>query len=348
MNKKGKIKMLNGENLKNRKKGIGASDMAGILGLSKWSTPVSVFLSKTRDVVDFETGVTRRGHRLEDFVLYCLNKDTRLLISSVPQTIFHPQKEFILCHLDAVALLKDNLGQLEEDKIIEAKTQHLSQRNKWGAKWTDQIPEHIFIQAQYQLLVTGRNEVLIPVLFAKEEIFKSMTIALDIHPLNYKNLYDQYNNLFEFQIYKVKRNEDLIIILFSKAIDFWENHVLKNIAPEARNIEEIKALFPTPSVNKTIEANETDIEALILIRDKEEKIKEIESEIAKLQVPLMNKIQDAEFLISSEGKELIKYSLEDYRSFDKTSLKKKNPAIYEEFEVNKPRRVFRIIRKNIA
>ena len=55
--------------LERRRKTIGGSDAAGIVGLSKWASPFSVWADKTgRAAEKADTETMRQGRDLEDYV----------------------------------------------------------------------------------------------------------------------------------------------------------------------------------------------------------------------------------------------------------------------------------------
>ena len=48
-----------------RKKGLGGSDIAAIMGISPWKTPMDVYLEKTTEVQDIDNEALKRGRRAE-------------------------------------------------------------------------------------------------------------------------------------------------------------------------------------------------------------------------------------------------------------------------------------------
>ena len=82
--------------LKWRQKGLGGSDIAGILGLSPWTTPFGVYFDKVtpvEDQVDDDDKAKRRGRLLEravgDWMAGELERDLDL-----GQLIVHPDHDW--------------------------------------------------------------------------------------------------------------------------------------------------------------------------------------------------------------------------------------------------------------
>lgn len=73
--------------LKGRQTGIGGSDVAAILGLSKWKTPLDVYLAKTGEVDHEQSQAAYFGTILEDIVAKEFSKRTGLKVQKVNQQL---------------------------------------------------------------------------------------------------------------------------------------------------------------------------------------------------------------------------------------------------------------------
>lgn len=137
--------------LAKRRQGIGASDIAGIMGLSPWTTPFQVWASKVYDIPEeSDDEAMHWGHVLENTILDEWGRrnwpveDRGLLLRSVE----HPH---FMATPDG---LTDN-GV--EGAVVEAK-------NSSDWRWSE-VPEHYRLQVQWQLIVTGYRIGYLAVLF---------------------------------------------------------------------------------------------------------------------------------------------------------------------------------------
>lgn len=141
--------------LKARRKGIGGSDAASVLGISPWKSNVQLWEEKTgiaepEDISDKE--VVRFGKESEAAI-------RRLFELDFPQ--FHvdydefgmkanePDCPFIFATLDGE--LTDRNGR---KGVLEIKTTEIRRSIDWK-KWSGQIPDYYYAQIVHQMLSTG-------------------------------------------------------------------------------------------------------------------------------------------------------------------------------------------------
>jgi predicted phage-related endonuclease len=122
---------------------IGGSDMAGILGLSPWSTPLSIYAR----VVAAQEGRTpegaalpyqERGNALERAVLEVYAQKTGARLLPGPKLV-HPDMPFLRASLDSRA---ERAGVI----VVDAKTVAGGQRHHFGEEGTDQVRQDILFQ----------------------------------------------------------------------------------------------------------------------------------------------------------------------------------------------------------
>ncbi len=131
--------------------GIGASEVATMLGLNPYQTAVDLWLAKTGKADGF-TGnyASRRGQHLEAFVLAAYadaHPDTIVeAYPDIPSMLAHPDVPEARCSPDA-------LGHNPAASLaIEIKTAGHRQRGKWA---DGAVPDAYALQVMYQLAVTG-------------------------------------------------------------------------------------------------------------------------------------------------------------------------------------------------
>lgn len=139
-----------------RKSGIGASEAAAVLGLSKWKSNVELWeekvgLREPQNIID--NPFVQYGNAAEEPLirLFAAQYINRYRVT-VDKTKVYVKDVFQFASLDGelVDLETNELG------IYEGKTVEANKSLVWE-EWRDQIPQHYYIQLLHQLLVTGRN-----------------------------------------------------------------------------------------------------------------------------------------------------------------------------------------------
>ena len=140
-----------------RKKGIGASEAASILWLSKWATPMTVFLDKI-DAIEPEeqSNFQEWGLALEDVIAKHFKKETDsegydYRVQRRNAILMHDQHDFMLANLDRTVYSKE-----EGWGVLELKTASEYKDKEWDED-EQKAPENYVIQVQHQLAVAGPN-----------------------------------------------------------------------------------------------------------------------------------------------------------------------------------------------
>lgn len=148
-----------------RRLGIGASDVAAIVGLSPWASAYSVWADKTQNLEDEEPAEWMRwGNLLEDAVLKEFEFQHGLVVADRQLLVHHPDLPWAMATVDGLAYE----GPADPDRddyyrkqytlgVVEAKTD-----SSFGG-WVE-VPDHYRIQVQWQLFVTGLEHAWIAVL----------------------------------------------------------------------------------------------------------------------------------------------------------------------------------------
>ena len=142
--------------LKERERGIGASDAGTILGINKWKTNVELWEEKVgiRQPEDIShKPYVQFGHDAEPFIrdLFALDHpELRVTYESPYKMIFSDELPFLFATPD---------GELEEIATgrrggLEIKTTEIMTPRQWSL-WKDQIPDQYFCQVCHQMLATG-------------------------------------------------------------------------------------------------------------------------------------------------------------------------------------------------
>jgi len=179
-----------------RRDGLYSTDSVAILQLSRYGSPLSVYLDKT-EPVEPATPVSLQawlGWRLEDSLaqLYAerYGVDTPVRMAA---TYTHPTIPFIKTHLD----------HADGAIILEGKTR-TQKSPSWGPDGSGKVPPDTWVQSQHELLACPQMAMVrVPVLFG----------------------------LHTFHVYEVPRHPEFIDRLEHELVRFWTDHVLPRVPP---------------------------------------------------------------------------------------------------------------------
>jgi len=169
-----------------RRKGIGASDIAAIIGVSPYSTPYQVWLEKTGKSTGFAGNyATQRGSELE--VKARARYELVSLEDMPPGIAIHPSYEIVRVSLDGIR-------RPDCKKILEIKCPGIDSHL---TALENKVPDHYEPQVQYQLAATGADE------------------------LDYFSFYDKNPEIKVDALVEVKPNIDYQAHLICEALKFW-------------------------------------------------------------------------------------------------------------------------------
>lgn len=201
-------KQSEGENrkkwLKERQKGIGGSDVAAILGVSRWKSALDVYNDKVAEEPEEieENDAIHWGNILEPIVAKEFSNLTGLKIRVENKILEHPEYKFMKASVDRRVVGK-------ETTLLECKTAHFYKAKEWE---NDEIPPEYILQCMHYLAVTGYDYMYIAVLIGGSKFI-------------YK---------------KIDRNEELVKIIIDKCKNFWYNHVIPRKPPSVDGSEACK------------------------------------------------------------------------------------------------------------
>jgi putative phage-type endonuclease len=135
--------------LERRRKGLTATDIPALFGLSPWRTPLNVWLSKLRPEAEEHAYRYDKGHALEPALAAEYARRTGDRLEKPPALLAHPDHPLILASLDYLAHAPDMT------RALELKTSYT-----WEEWADDAIPDLYSSQALLQLEVTGLDEAV--------------------------------------------------------------------------------------------------------------------------------------------------------------------------------------------
>lgn len=186
-----------------RSHGIGGSDIAAVLGLSKYRTPRDVWLDKTGRSQSSMNEAMDWGHRLEPVVLgrFAEQHGEVETYPLLPGIHTHRSVPVAKASLDGMLRLPDGTGQ-----PVDAKT------SRYG--W-DELPPDYVIQLQWQMGITETTHGWVAALIGGSS-------------------YTEYSIPFQKELF-----EDALEF----AQRFWRDHVLTDVEPDPTRDDDLNTVF---------------------------------------------------------------------------------------------------------
>lgn len=311
--------------LAGRKKGIGGSDVAAILGFSPYKSPYQLWLDKTgrSERKESQNESAHFGNLLEDVVAKEFSRRAGVKVQRVTQQLFLEEHPWALGNIDRAVINPDIAGNvrfkdgaLTTDRLLECKTASEYMSKLFGEEGSDQVPDYYLTQCLWYLLITGCKVIDLAVLIGGNK----------------------------FRMYRIERDEDLIQSIFNQVKAFWFNHVIADVPPDPTCFDDVLHRWSNHVVGKQVEADFEHIklaEELITVQGRLKADKAREDEI---KLKIVSTMQDAEMMIS-QGKSICTYKEQSSTRIDSTLLKKEEPDLFAKYSKTSSTRVFRISNK---
>lgn len=209
--------------LAKRRRGITATDVPAILGLSPWATPVTVWLDKTGHSAPVEPSYAmQRGNALEALLLAEYHRATGNPLLPVPVLAGHPEDALALASLDGATQTPDGPA------ILEIKTAGWRERDDWWDE-TKQVPDQYLAQVAWQQYVAGIDTAFIVV-----------DVAGDVRTIG-----------------PIPRSPDFEAYAAPLMHDWWKRHVIGGEPPDPDPVRDYQAMNllwrPDPDQAATID-----------------------------------------------------------------------------------------------
>lgn len=291
-----------------RRQGLGASDIAAVLGLSPWASPWSLWAEKTgltgdnwTDSEDLEF-----GRRAELMIGPWFEDRTGLTLGCAQERIEHTEHTWARATLDGRVF--DGPNWTDPADCLggaEIKTDRLS------ARW-EQVPAHYQAQGQWQMFTAGLERVWFPVLHGRR-----------------------------LEIYELERDEADIAMMFDRAREFWFDHVVAGTPPPVdgsdATLTALAEVYPThtPDTSADVPA---DAVAELVAAKAEKKTAEAREKTAKAR--LAEALGDAEEGLVA-GRRAVTYRTQSRAGVDLTRLRNDHPDLVAQYDTTTEFRVMR-------
>lgn len=292
-----------------RTKGIGASEVASVVGLNPWETPYQLWRRKRgMDAPQPENFAMKAGHYLEDAVAkFFADESGREVIANTAGDFMFvdPIKDFLRVSPDRLFWLP-NMSKNDDNKgILECKTTQKTID-------PDDLPKHWFCQVQMNLGVANYKQGAIAWLTAGREFgYRDIQFASDF---------------FAWLVEEVER--------------FWTDCIVGGKEPESLSVSDVLLKYNRHTDSKVIEVGTDVFDQYVELKDLKSQISELEDRKEQLEGKIKLAIADAE-AISYNGNTLATWKApKPSKTFDKDLFKAEQPELYAKYCIEKqgPRR----------
>jgi putative phage-type endonuclease len=284
---------------------LGASEVAGVLGLSPWDTPFTVWLRKVElggEKPDSEA--MEFGRRAEDMLGRWFTDRTGLYVYGEQTWHTHPRLPWFGATVDGMAFASTG----DEVGTVEYKT---TSEPEW-----DIAPDHYQCQAQAQMACTG----------ASCTWFGVLHIAYG-RP--------------KFRVYELARDEANIAYIERECSRWWTEHVETGVPPEVTGHDaDTRALGAIPAGVGSTVATTADLALVQEFRLLKEQSKELERVVQDAGNRLRARLGEATELVSG-GRVVLSWRAQKVRRLDVDGLRVRLPRVAERFTVESEQRVLR-------
>lgn len=302
-----------------RRKGIGGSDLAAIMGVSPWTTARDVYRKKKgiigalENEADRENWVAKKvGHLLEPLVAEIFAAKTGFKPFEVRKMFAHPDYLFMMANVDYFVTLPDG-----RTAILECKTSNIHAKEKWE---NDAVPFNYELQCRHYMSVMNVDVAFIACLFG--------------------------NNENDFVWRRIDRDMGFEADIIATEENFWNNHVLADVEPPYTErgdqvLQSIRNFYGYGDKNAdTVLLPSAMTEALLAFEElKSEKaeaekaVEAVKEKIAKTQAVFIEGMGEScrAVCIQGDTEFNITYNPVYQDKFDKEGLKANHPEIYDKF-----------------
>jgi putative phage-type endonuclease len=288
---------MDAETKARRKQYITGTDIAAIIGVSPWKTPLDVFMDKkglSPETPDKE--IFYWGRACEPIIADRYARDHNVELVE-PGFLVHPEHDWWAGIPDR-AVKGQPLG-------LEIKTAGWRARDKWGTPGTDEIPDYYHTQGAWYIPLLGAEAMDFPVLFSGQE----------------------------YAEYTIRRDLELEGLLMEAAERFIRDALDKNIAPEMREPVSadryIRARFPQ-NTRPLVQADPELTKVIAELRDARSALAIAEKREALLTAKVKAAIGDADGVASELGN-LTWKTAKGRASLDAKALERDHPELIKQY-----------------
>lgn len=304
-----------------RSGGLGASEVAGVIGESPWASPWSVWAAKVGLTKPDDNGTDSMqfGTDLEPVIAEWFRRSTGLYVVGEQMWCVHEKYSWARATVDGFVVESkpdgfEIIGVPDTLGVFEAK---YTADSPW-----DEIPYHYFVQVQWQMFVTGAPHAWIACMHLP---FGRPT----------------------FRVYDVPRDEGTIESLAERCWSFWNDYVVTGDPPDtdahpATSAAIREAYDPdTIAPPDAVDFDEEMRDAVILLRNLKRNVRDLEVDIAECE----NEVKAALGTHVEgwwNGIRLVTWKAQTAQRLDAAALKAAHPDLHAQFTKPSTSRVLRL------
>ena len=239
-----------------RRKYIGGSDIASVMMMSRWKTPLTLWLEKTGEIEPDDLSdneAVQLGVELEDFVAHKFAKEIGKKVRKTNKIYFHKKYPFLAAHVDRLIV--------GSEELLECKTCSSYKQDEWkdeviiveenGEKKEiikQNTPYEYVLQCIWYMGILGKKVCYIAVLIGGQK----------------------------FKYRKIEFDAELFNIMVDMAVEFWncvQTKTMPALSPEDSN-----------TLSKVYSTHSEDYLEYQDVEEKIEKLQEVKAGIKTLDV----------------------------------------------------------------
>lgn len=283
-----------------RRKGLGGSDVAAILRLSKYKTPLDIYLEKIDEAPQYPDNPRMKAGRIMENVIakywadeygYKIQRDNKIRIHAT-----HPE---LIANIDRLIV---GAGQ-QRPGVLEVKNTSSFAFKQWE---DDGLPLDYYCQVQHYYSVTGYDWGFVGFLV----------------------------DGWDLKSIPVPRDEEFIDNMVFQLLEFWHNHVAVKVPPEPTTVKDVTTLWPSISNNELaldIAGNETILKQHSRLVDVKENIKFLEAEKESLETEIKILMKNSTILKTGEKVLATWKQTKDKTVFNKELFAQENEELYKQY-----------------
>ena len=287
-----------------RRRYIGGSDAATVLGISPFLTPLDLY-QRIIGIGEQETEPTPAmvwGTRLEPAVLAAYEHQEGERITERQVEASSDRYGFIVGHIDGVT---------SNGVLVEAKTARSAEG--WGEPGTDEIPMHYLAQCAHYLALTNAPRCDVPVLIAGSD----------------------------FRVYRVARDATVCANLIAREVEFWRKHVEAGVPPPPVNSQEANRRWREVT-GKVIAVTGELLGLLNDLASARAEQKKLDAVTEKIELAIKVSLGDASAIVDESGNPLATWKTQTSSRLDQKLLAATYPEVASACRKESTTRVLRL------
>lgn len=298
-----------------RRNGIGASEIAGIMGQSPWSSPWSIWAHKVgllKDTNDGGTDSMQFGTDLEPVIAAWFTRETGLYVAGEQTWGVEPDLKWARATLDG--FVSESGNGTEPVGVFEAKYD--------GDSPWETVPAHYVMQVQWQMFVTGLPHAWLACMhlpFGRPA----------------------------FQVYEVERDDSLISEMRTAGERFWKQHVVTGDPPATDGHQATTAalrdVYGDAGDARDVRTVTVDTEAAVnILRVLKAQAKDVKTEIAELENAVKAELADCTEGVDGDGQLIVSWRPQTANRLDTKRLRADHAELADGYMTESTSRVLRL------